>query len=60
LKQLCDDLGNPRLPPKGEDQHTAIADARWNKQAWESCQDYLAQQLDTIYEAIALKALLRV
>ena len=34
IKQLCDDLGNPRLPPvRGE--HNALADARWNRAAWE-------------------------
>jgi hypothetical protein len=34
VKQLCDDLGNPKLPPKGV-QHHALADAKWTKEAWE-------------------------
>lgn len=35
IKQLCDDLGNPKLPEQGKSEHHALADARWNKQAWE-------------------------
>ena len=36
IKQWCDALGNPRLPEQGEDEHHhALADARWNKLAWE-------------------------
>src|SRR5262245_1098182 len=35
LKQWCDALGNPDLPPQGKSEHHALADAKWNKQAWE-------------------------
>ncbi len=35
IKQWADDLGNPRLPEQGKDEHHALADARWNKAAWE-------------------------
>ncbi len=35
IKQLCDDKGNPQLPEQPEDEHNALADARWNKVAWE-------------------------
>lgn len=35
IKQLCDSLGNPRLPEQGKGEHNALADARWNKQAYE-------------------------
>jgi hypothetical protein len=35
IKQLCDDLGNPKLPEQGKGEHHALADARWNKQAYE-------------------------
>ncbi len=35
LKQWCDALGNPRLPEQGKGEHNALADARWNKVAWE-------------------------
>jgi hypothetical protein len=35
IKQLCDDLGNPKLPEQGKGEHHALADARWNRQAWE-------------------------
>ncbi len=31
LKQWCDQLGNPPLPPQGKDEHNALADARWNR-----------------------------
>lgn len=40
IKQLCDSLGNPRLPEQGKGEHHALADARWNKQAYE----FLTQQ----------------
>lgn len=35
IKQLCDDLGNPELPKQEYGEHNALADAKWNKQAWE-------------------------
>ncbi len=35
IKQLCDSLGNPKLPEQGKGEHDALADARWNKKAWE-------------------------
>jgi hypothetical protein len=35
IKQLCDDKGNPELPAQGKGEHNALADARWNKTAWE-------------------------
>ena len=35
IKQLCDSVGNPKLPPEGKDEHHALADARWNRRAWE-------------------------
>jgi len=35
IKQWCDMLGNPKLPEQGKGEHHALADARWNRQAWE-------------------------
>jgi hypothetical protein len=35
LKQWCDQLGNPRLPAQESGQHHALADAEWNRRAWE-------------------------
>ena len=35
LKQWCDALGNPQLPEQGKGEHHALADARWNRAAWE-------------------------
>src|SRR5690606_11798062 len=35
IKQLCDELGNPKLPEQSSIEHHALADARWNKEAWE-------------------------
>ena len=35
IKQLCDEKGNPELPKQGKGEHNALADARWNKVAWE-------------------------
>ena len=40
IKQWCDALGNPKLPEQGKDEHHALADARWNRQAWEFLQGY--------------------
>lgn len=40
LKQWCDMLGNPKLPEQGKGEHHALADARWNKQAWELLADF--------------------
>jgi hypothetical protein len=38
VKQECDRLGNPELPKQGKGEHNALADARWNKLAWEHLQ----------------------
>jgi hypothetical protein len=35
IKQLCDSLGNPKLPAQSSTEHNALNDARWNKQAYE-------------------------
>ena len=35
IKQLCDSKGNPKLPVQDKGEHNALADAHWNKQAWE-------------------------
>lgn len=35
IKQLCDGLGNPKLPEQKSGEHNALADARWNKVAHE-------------------------
>jgi len=35
IKQWADMLGNPTLPEQGEGEHHALADARWNQQAWD-------------------------
>lgn len=35
IKQWCDQLGNPQLPEQGKDEHNALADAHWNKLAFD-------------------------
>lgn len=45
IKQECDRLGNPELPKQTEGEHNALADARWNKQAWEFLNEYACSQL---------------
>lgn len=35
IKQWCVMLGDPKLPEQGEGEHNALADARWNRAAWE-------------------------
>lgn len=34
VKQLCDDLGNPKLPEQGKGEHHALSDAIWTQEAW--------------------------
>lgn len=38
VKQLCDDLGNPKLPEQVSTEHHALADALWTREAWEFLQ----------------------
>lgn len=38
IKQLCDSLGNPALPKQDNNEHHALNDARWAKQAFEFLQ----------------------
>ena len=35
IKQLAWMLGDPKLPEQGKDEHHALADARWNREAFE-------------------------
>jgi 3'-5' exoribonuclease-like protein len=35
IKQWCDALGNPKLPEQGKGEHNALADARWNRRAYQ-------------------------
>lgn len=34
IKQWCDELGTPVLPEQTTTEHNALADARWNREAW--------------------------
>lgn len=34
IKQLCDDLGNPKLPEQKSTEHNALQDALWNQEAY--------------------------
>jgi len=43
VKQLCDSLGNPKLPEQTSKEHHALEDARWTKQAYE----FLVNQTDS-------------
>lgn len=46
IKQLCDDKGNPKLPKQSEGEHHALADARWNRAAWEFLQSNITTAED--------------
>jgi hypothetical protein len=35
IKQWCDQVGNPKLPLDAKNEHNALSDARWNREAWE-------------------------
>lgn len=39
IKQLCKSLGNPSLPAQ-ENEHNALDDAKWNKEAYEFLLNY--------------------
>lgn len=39
IKQLCKSLNDPQLLQQGKNEHHALADARWNKQAYEFLTD---------------------
>lgn len=44
IKQACDSIGNPDLPPQGKGEHHALLDARWNKVAYEFLMAQAAQR----------------
>lgn len=52
IKQLAVMLGNPPLPQQGKGEHNAVADARWNKVAY----DFLAQRKRQLYSGTYLIA----
>jgi hypothetical protein len=35
VKQLCDDVGNPKLPEQDGAEHHALDDAKWTRKAWD-------------------------
>ncbi len=40
LKQWCKQLGDPELPAQGKGEHSAILDARWNRDVWQFLDNY--------------------
>lgn len=44
IKQMTHGFGNPELPEQLDGEHHALADARWNKQAY----DFLCQNADRL------------
>lgn len=40
IKQWAYQLGDPKLPKDPEQEHHALADARWNRKAWEFLWDH--------------------
>jgi hypothetical protein len=46
LKQWAVMLGNPKLPDQTSAEHNALADARWNKEAWEFLQEKRGTTID--------------
>ena len=38
VKQLCDSLGNPKLPEQASKEHNALNDAIWTHNAWQFLQ----------------------
>jgi hypothetical protein len=54
VKQLCDSFGNPTLAKQNSQEHNALADAVWTKQAWEFLTALPPPQVDSGREEIAL------
>jgi hypothetical protein len=49
IKQLCDLYGNPKLPKEPDAEHNALADARWNMQAFNFLvREYVGLMFNTI------------
>lgn len=46
VKQLCDSIGNPKLPKQTSQEHHALSDALWTKEAWEFCMARMRGALD--------------
>lgn len=44
LKQWCKQLGDPELPAQGKGEHSAILDARWNRDVWHFLDNYAKRQ----------------
>lgn len=44
IKQLAVSVGDPKLPEQGKGEHNALADAKWNKQAYEFLQNYFQSE----------------
>jgi hypothetical protein len=40
LKQWCKQLGDPELPAQGKGEHSAILDAKWNRDVWHFLDEY--------------------
>jgi hypothetical protein len=47
IKQIADQLGNPKLPVQQRGKHDALEDVRWNKRAHEFLQDL--QRIEGLY-----------
>lgn len=45
VKQLCVSMGDPKLPKQVGQEHNALADAVWTKQAWEFLQEHSVTEL---------------
>jgi hypothetical protein len=43
IKQFAKNVGNPKLPEQGKGEHNAVADASWNKVAYEFLDRYSQQ-----------------
>lgn len=49
IKQIADEMGNPRLPEQTEGKHNALEDAKWTKRAYE----YLVELQRILFEPTA-------
>lgn len=45
LRQTARQLGDPQMPPKLDAEHNALADARWNRDAYRALSDLAGGQL---------------
>lgn len=51
IKQMCNSLGNPKLPEQGEGEHNALSDAKHNRVMYEFLLNYQGEPENILHES---------